>query len=230
MNIKQKKLDAVHPYEGNPRKNERAVKAVAESLRQFGPRQPIVIDRDGVIVVGHTRYYAALEIGMTAFPVHVAADLTPEQVKVYRIADNRTADLAEWDIEKLNAELASLGDSMRSSVAVNIRAKRNIEFLDEHGFSGLYRMGRWFYQKFHTAQDVKKLMDAHGVMVVKNDRHHVSWQVAGVVGRRHSDDAVEAALAREFNMPLNDSGRRLGRHETAVAAYRAAREKHGNQG
>jgi ParB family chromosome partitioning protein len=122
-------------------------------------------------------------------------------------------------------------DSMRSSVAVNIRAKRNIEFLDEHGFSGLYRMGRWFYQKFHTAQDVQKLMDAHGVMVVKNDRHHVSWQVAGVVGLRHPDDAVEAALAREFDMPLNDSGRRLGRHETAVAAYRAAaREMHGNQG
>jgi DNA modification methylase len=92
----------------NPRQNDAAVDAVAESIRQFGFRQPIVVDEEGVIVCGHTRYKAALKLGLEKVPVHVAKDLTPEQIRAYRIADNKVADLATWDLDLLPIELAEL--------------------------------------------------------------------------------------------------------------------------
>src|SRR5262245_55721343 len=96
------------PYERNPRLNDEAVSAVAASIKEFGFRQPIVVDTDGVIVVGHTRYRAAQQLGLTHVPVHVATDLTPAQLKAYRIADNQTATIAEWDPHLLPLELADL--------------------------------------------------------------------------------------------------------------------------
>jgi DNA modification methylase len=88
--------------------NDPAVDAVAASIREFGFRQPIVVDEDGVIVVGHTRWKAAQKLGLEQVPVHVARDLTPEQRKAYRLADNKTADLASWDLERLAVELTDL--------------------------------------------------------------------------------------------------------------------------
>jgi len=108
MKIELRKLSDIKPYPGNPRQNEAAVDAVAESLRQFGFRQPLVVDTEGVIVCGHTRYKAARKLGLTKVPVHVATDLTPEQIRAYRIADNKTADLAAWDYELLPIELSEL--------------------------------------------------------------------------------------------------------------------------
>jgi len=84
------------------------VDAVAASIREFGFRQPIVVDEQEVIVVGHTRYKAALKLGLEEVPVHVARGLTPEQVRACRIADNKTADLAAWDLDLLPEELAEL--------------------------------------------------------------------------------------------------------------------------
>jgi ParB-like chromosome segregation protein Spo0J len=84
------------------------VDAVVASLREFGFRQPIVVDKHGVIVVGHTRWKAAQKLGIKEVPVHVAKDLTPEQAKAYRLADNQTATIAEWDKELLPLELADL--------------------------------------------------------------------------------------------------------------------------
>ena len=101
-------INAVHPYPGNPRKTAAAIEPVANSLRQFGFRQPIVVDGDNVIVIGHVRHQAARFLGMKTVPVHVAADLTPEQARAYRLADNKTAEYAEWDTELLIAELAKL--------------------------------------------------------------------------------------------------------------------------
>ena len=114
--------------------------------------------------------------------------------------------------------------SLRSDVAVNRRLKRNIEFLDEHGFSGLYRAGRWFYQKFHTIDQVRKLMERHGITVTTHNEKHVSWQIEGRVFHYATPAFVSDALAREFNMPLNEQGRRLGRERTIREAYRAALE------
>lgn len=108
MKIKLWNLSSVRPYDRNPRNNDPAVDAVAASLKEFGFRKPIVVDVDGVIVCGHTCYRAAEKLGLTKVPVHVATDLTAEQVKAYRIADNKTAELAEWDLALLNLELSDL--------------------------------------------------------------------------------------------------------------------------
>ena len=101
-------IDALRPYPDNPRENDAAVEAVARSIQEFGFRQPIVVDPEGVIIVGHTRWKAAKKMGLATVPVHVACDLTPEQARAYRIADNQTNTLADWDQELLTTELANL--------------------------------------------------------------------------------------------------------------------------
>lgn len=108
MKIELKPLSSIKPYPNNPRINDDAVESVAASIREFGFRQPIVVDGDGVIICGHTRYKAALHLGLEKVPVHVAKDLTSEQIKAYRIADNKTAELAEWNLELLPIELGEL--------------------------------------------------------------------------------------------------------------------------
>ncbi len=108
--VELRKIDDIRPYERNPRINDQAVDAVAASLAEFGFRQPIVVDADGVIIVGHTRWKAAQKLGLDNVPVHVATDLTPEQIRGYRIADNKTGELAEWDLEILPIELNELSE------------------------------------------------------------------------------------------------------------------------
>ena len=101
-------IKRVVPYARNPRKNELAVAKVAASLKEFGWRQPIVVDSEMVIVVGHTRYLAAMQLEMEKVPVHVAEGLSPSQVKAYRIMDNRSHEDSEWDDSLLALELADL--------------------------------------------------------------------------------------------------------------------------
>jgi DNA modification methylase len=108
MLIEQWPLERLKPYPDNPRRNDAAVEAVATSIREYGFRQPIVVDAEGVIVVGHTRWKAAQKLGLAEVPVHVARELTPEQARAYRVADNQTATIAEWDNELLAAELKAL--------------------------------------------------------------------------------------------------------------------------
>lgn len=108
MKIELRPLSEIKPYPNNPRVNDDAVDAVAGSIREFGFRQPIVVDADGVIICGHTRFKAAQQLGLEKVPVHVAKDLKPEQIKAYRIADNKTAELAEWNYDLLPIELADL--------------------------------------------------------------------------------------------------------------------------
>jgi hypothetical protein len=108
MKIEVWNLDRIRPYPNNPRINDDAVDAVAASIREFGVRQAIVVDTDGVIICGHTRFKAAQKLGLEKLPVHVAKDLTPEQIKAYRIADNKTAELADWNYDLLPIELGDL--------------------------------------------------------------------------------------------------------------------------
>jgi hypothetical protein len=117
MKIEMMSIEKVKPYEQNPRINDAAVDAVAASIKEFGFRQPIVVDKDGVIICGHTRWKAALKLGLKKVPVHVATDLTPAQVKAYRLADNRSAELAEWDFSKLAVELDGVDDALKASLA-----------------------------------------------------------------------------------------------------------------
>ena len=108
MTIIDVKLTDLKPYEKNPRHNEEAVKGVANSIKQFGFKVPIIIDKNNVIVAGHTRYKAALELGMETVPCIIADDLTPKQIKAFRLADNKVAEKSYWDFDLLNEELADL--------------------------------------------------------------------------------------------------------------------------
>ena len=105
MKIEYRKTKDLIPYENNPRKNDEAVEKVAMSIKEYGFRQPIVIDEEGVIITGHTRLKAAKVLGLDEVPVIVANDLTEEQVKAYRIADNKVSDFSIWDNKKLLEEL-----------------------------------------------------------------------------------------------------------------------------
>ena len=108
MEVQERRLDTIRPYENNPRNNDEAVPFVMNSIQEFGFKVPIVIDRNGVIVAGHTRYKAAIELGMETVPCVVADDLTPEQVKAFRIADNKVSEIATWDDDALAAEIQDI--------------------------------------------------------------------------------------------------------------------------
>ena len=108
MTVIDVKLTDLKPYEKNPRHNDEAVKGVANSIRQFGFKVPIVIDKNNVIVAGHTRYKASLELGLETVPCIIADDLTPKQIKAFRLADNKVSEKSYWDFDLLNEELADL--------------------------------------------------------------------------------------------------------------------------
>ena len=110
MKIINRKLDTIKPYERNPRRNDEAVPLVANSIRRFGFKVPIVIDKGGVIVTGHTRYKAAQSLGMSTVPCIIADDLTPAQIKAFRLADNKVAEVSQWDEDLLAMELLDLQD------------------------------------------------------------------------------------------------------------------------
>ena len=129
--VELRKIDDIRPYERNPRVNDQAVDAVAESLRQFGFRQPIVVDGDGVIVCGHTRWKAARKLGLARAPVHVATDLTPEQVRAYRLADNKTGELAEWDLTILPIEISELAGGEIDLEAFGFNGKELAQMLSD---------------------------------------------------------------------------------------------------
>lgn len=108
LNIIEKKLSELTPYENNPRLNDEAVPYVKCSIEAFGFKVPLVIDSNGVIIAGHTRFKAAAELGMESVPCIVADDLTEEQIKAFRLADNKVSEIARWDFNKLDAELFDL--------------------------------------------------------------------------------------------------------------------------
>lgn len=105
MTIINKSLSEIRPYENNPRNNDAAVKYVMASIEEFGFRVHIVIDKNGEIVCGHTRYKAAQELGLKKVPCIIADDLTPRQIQAFRLVDNKTQELATWDLELLTDEL-----------------------------------------------------------------------------------------------------------------------------
>ena len=108
MEIKMIKVDDLKPYENNPRFNDDAVEYVANSIKEFGFKVPIVIDKNNVIVAGHTRYKASMELGLDEVPAIVADDLTDEQIKAFRLADNKVSEKSSWDLELLNDELEEI--------------------------------------------------------------------------------------------------------------------------
>ena len=120
LQIIEKSITEIKPYEKNPRKNDEAVEYVANSIKEFGFKVPIVIDKNNVIVAGHTRYKAAQELGLEKLPCIIADDLTEEQVKAFRLADNKVGELAEWDFDLLDEELDGIFDIDMSDFGFDI--------------------------------------------------------------------------------------------------------------
>lgn len=183
MQIVEKELQALQAYENNPRKNEAAVQAVAESIREFGFKVPIVIDSDGVIVAGHTRVMAARQLGLTQVPCIVADDLTPDQIRAFRLADNKTAELAEWDLEALAKELDAIEqidmdrfgfDLSEFEAAVKVEDDEFEPELPEEPFTHegeLWELGehRLLVGDSTKAEDVAKLMGGETADLIVTD-------------------------------------------------------------
>ena len=157
MEIIIKKIDEIKPYEKNPRKNDEAVKYVANSIKEFGFKVPIVIDKDNVIVTGHTRLKASKQLGLKEVPCIIADDLTDEQIKAFRLADNKVSEQAMWDYDLLDLELEDIDIDMeefgfdidddedeREEVKGNERDRTistyNLELLDLSRTDGKYQI------------------------------------------------------------------------------------------
>lgn len=144
MNIQWVNIDEIKPYERNPRLNVLAVDKVAESLKEYGWKQPIVVDKNNVIIVGHTRYKAAQSIGMDKVPVIIANDLSQKQVRGYRIADNKTSDFSIWDNKLLLEELEGLDDIFTGFEGFNIDGEvlneKETSLLNEDDFDTMYEV------------------------------------------------------------------------------------------
>lgn len=108
MNVKTIPLAEIHPYANNPRKNDEAVAGVAASIKRFGFLIPMVIDRNGEIICGHTRYKAAKQLGLKEVPCVIADELTEDEIKAFRLADNKVSEKAQWDMDLLPVELAGI--------------------------------------------------------------------------------------------------------------------------
>jgi|MDSV01.1.fsa_nt_gb ParB family chromosome partitioning protein len=136
MEIKLEDIEKIKPYQRNPRKNK-PVEKVMESIKQFGFRQPIVVDKKLNIIAGHTRYEASIKLGLKQIPIHIAKELTQEQITAYRIADNRTGEDAQWDFKELNKELGDLLDMNFDISTLGFTDKELEKFLDSVGQGSL---------------------------------------------------------------------------------------------
>lgn len=134
MQIQSAKINEVKPYPNNPRDNDGGVDAVANSIKEFGWQQPIVVDKDNVIIVGHTRYKAAKKLGMDKVPVVVASNLSDEQVRAYRLADNKTGELTDWDMSLLDDELGDIADIDMSDFGFDLDIPEDDEEVQEDDF------------------------------------------------------------------------------------------------
>ena len=122
MNYEMRRISELIPYEKNPRKNDKAVESVANSIKEFGFKVPIVIDKNSVVVCGHTRLKAAKKLELEEVPCVIADDLTDEQIKAFRLADNKSAEIAEWDFDILSEEIDELADIDMTAFGFDLEA------------------------------------------------------------------------------------------------------------
>lgn len=133
MEIVNVAVDKLIPYENNPRNNTEAIQYVANSIKEFGFKVPLVIDSDNVVICGHTRLLAAKQLGLKDVPCVVADDLTDEQIKAFRLADNKVGEIATWDLYKLQLELDFLDCNMEEFGFISAMEEPDItDFLEDH--------------------------------------------------------------------------------------------------
>lgn len=191
MIIIEKKLDELTPYDKNPRYNDEAVPAVAKSIQEFGFKVPIVIDKNNVIVAGHTRYKAAKKLKLETVPVIVADDLSEEQIKAFRLADNKVGEIATWDEGLLTQELESILDIDMTDFGFEIGSIDDEEEVQEDDFDeplteepkskcgDIYRLGRHFLMCGDSTdpEDVKKLMgELQADILITDPPYNVSYK------------------------------------------------------
>lgn len=198
--IIQMDVDKIKPYDRNPRINTRAVPAVKNSIKQFGFKYPIVVDENNVIISGHTRRLAAIDLGMKTVPVIVAADLDDEKKRALRLADNKTSELAEWDEDLLNVELTDIiGLDMtdfgfESEQEVPNENVVEDEYEEPEELEIKVKLGDMYRLGAHTlmcgdstnAQDVNRLVDQGIDMVVTDPPYNVNYE--GAAGKIQNDN------------------------------------------
>lgn len=159
MEVKNFRLDELKPYEKNPRRNDRAVDSVAKSIEQFGFKIPIVVDADNVIIAGHTRYKAAKKLRLEFVPCVIADDLSPEQVKAFRLVDNKTAELATWDFEKLGEELNSLASELTDGFSFDTPQDESTDLAVEIQSTPTKQTAEYESITFMFSREQKKIVD-----------------------------------------------------------------------
>ena len=172
MEIITKKINEIKPYKNNPRKNDDAVEYVANSIKEFGFKNPVIIDKNNVIVAGHTRIKAAERLGIEEIPCIMADDLTDEQIKAFRLADNKVGEIAEWDFEMLDLELLDIDMDMTDFGFELEEAEEETEVIEDDydieppaepkaKYGDIYQLGRHRLMCGNSTSitDVEKLMD-----------------------------------------------------------------------
>jgi site-specific DNA-methyltransferase (adenine-specific) len=192
LNITQKTLHELIPYENNPRDNDDAVDYVAESIKEFGFKVPIIIDKNNVIVAGHTRYKACKKLSINEVPCLVADDLTEEQIKAFRLADNKVAEIATWDFEKLDLELSTLELDMELFGFEIIEDEEPVEATEDDyevevpaepkaKYGDVYQLGkhRLMCGDSTSIDDVEKLMNGAKVdLLITDPPYNVNYEGA----------------------------------------------------
>jgi site-specific DNA-methyltransferase (adenine-specific) len=181
LNVIMFNVEDVHPYLNNPRLNHKAVKVVADSIREFGFRNPIVVDKDGVIIVGHTRLEASKMLGYEQVPVIVADDLSPEQVQAFRIMDNKSSEFAEWDYTKL---LAEVNDLIAHDYDVELTGFSDVE-LSNILDSAIEEEKKKEEADKPEMEFTQELLEEHNYVVLYFD-NTLDWQVAKEVFNIHA--------------------------------------------
>lgn len=222
MEVLQRTIREITPYENNPRNNDSAVDAVAASIREFGWQQPIVVDVDGVIIAGHTRYKAAKKLHLKEVPVVVADNLTDEQVRAYRLADNKSGELAEWNFPLLEEELASLSgidmcefgfENVSNGGAITVSDIKEddytVELPDEPKaqYGDIYGLGnhRLMCGDSTCLSDVEKLIDGRlADLVITDPPYNMGYEGAGRSKNRKSKRILNDKMPEdEFRKFLN---------------------------
>ncbi len=215
MIVELRSLSEIKPYDNNPRDNDAAVDAVAASIKEFGFRAPIIVDADFVIIVGHTRWKAAKKLGLDRVPVHIATELTPAQAKAYRIADNKTGELADWDFTKLPLELhPAPASSGRRAVEIHddAKAEKNAPSATPAAASSptpVVRKGRAW--RWASVADVAAELGVAGKFVEKLVK----------------EGAAEEAAGKSNPVPKNERNGTWQVQPGAVYAWALARMKYG---
>ena len=230
MNVKEISINKIRPYDKNPRNNDKAVEAVANSIHEFGFQQPIVVDKDMVIIVGHTRYKAAKELELKTVPVVIASNLNEEQIKAYRLADNRTNELATWDeamlIEEIN-QIEEIDMTLFGFGGIDIDGGESLDNITEDDFDeeevedthdvkegDIWQLGnhRVMCGSSTKAEDVKKLTEGTEMdMCITDPPYNVDYgaktralsELTGLTNN-HKDIANDNLSDSEFAQFLYD--------------------------